>query len=309
MADEPLVSVVVCAYNGGPHLLPSVRSALAQTWRNIEVVVVDDGSVDGSIEAVRQLEDRRLKVVSQPNLGKPAALNRALGELRGDFYAVHDADDLSAPNRLERQIAVMRSQPDVAAVFCGHDLLYHDRRLAPRFRAKGRDECRRDVGQLKMPAHDPTGMYRVSLVGDMRYDTDLTIGQGYDYILRVGERHPMMVLGECLYSYRIHGLSATRSDPARREQMVREVHRRAYARRGETAPPPRRPRRRPDGVAYGLTTHFLESVTDQRRAGQTRAALRTAWQLMRIGSPSPQTFKPLACAAMPRWLLEQVRPA
>ncbi|MEM6561432.1 MAG: glycosyltransferase family A protein, partial [Planctomycetota bacterium] len=130
--EKPLVSIVLCAYDAGPLLVDALRSVLRQTWPNVEVLLVDDGSTDGSIEhALAEtaeeptLSDGRceLRVLRQANAGKSAALNLALDELRGDFYAMQDADDVSAPNRIERQVAALLDNEQLAGVFCGYDLL------------------------------------------------------------------------------------------------------------------------------------------------------------------------------------------
>src|SRR3954453_5720186 len=92
--DKPLVSVVIASYNAGDDLRAAVRSVLRQTYQNIEVLLVDDGSTDGSVDRlVEQVTDPRVRVLRQENGGRAAALNRALQEIRGEFYATQDADD------------------------------------------------------------------------------------------------------------------------------------------------------------------------------------------------------------------------
>jgi glycosyltransferase involved in cell wall biosynthesis len=248
--------------------------------------------------------DPRVKILRQSNQGKSVALNNALEMARGAFYAVHDADDLAHPARLQRQFEELTIRPHLAACFVGHDLLMGSRRIAPRFRWKSEDECRLDIEQMRMPAHDPTAMYRLSLVGDLRYEPSLRIGQGMDYILRVGERHPMMVIGECLYSYRVHGGSVTRQNYRRRQEFVREVKRRACARRGVTGPAaesalPRRRRVRNSDLDNNLVAHFMESALDLRRAGRRWQALRTGLRALSLHPLDPAYLKPAVYALAP----------
>ncbi len=204
VSQRPLVSVIICVYNAGEYLRHAVESIVKQRYEKIEIIIVDDGSTDGCMRSLNDIGDERIRRIAQRNAGKPFALNRALSELRGEFYAIQDADDLSHPFRIEHQLRCMQEHPEVAAVFCGHEIVLNGRHLAPRFRAKNSEECRADIRAFRMPAHDPTVMYRVEAVRGMRYEEALRIGQGFDYILRVGEQYPMMVLGECLYSYRVH---------------------------------------------------------------------------------------------------------
>jgi hypothetical protein len=148
------------------------------------------------------------------------------------------------------------------------------------------------------------------MVGELRYSENLLLGEGYDYILRVGERWPMMVVGECLYSYRIHDGSITRSDPDRRTRLVLEVHRRAFERRGLPYQMPVIPingtkaHRNDDN---NLAAQFIESVLDQREAGRRMSALVTGLQCSRLHSTDPHYYKALAYALMPRRVAGWVR--
>lgn len=287
-ATQPLVSVIVGTYNAGAYLRPAVQSVLDQTYRNLEILIVDDGSTDGSMDTIADLTDPRLRVLHQENRGRPATLNRAIDEMQGDFYVIQDADDLSVPHRIERLVHTMLREPDLAAVFSGHELILDGRRTAPRFRPWSRDQCRTKIERFSIPAHDPTGMFRMSLVSDYRYDTDLPYTEAVDYILRIGEQFPILVVGECLYSYRIHSSSVTHRDPATRRRYVMECWRRACERRKidfRTAFPDQisetRKLRNQD-KDNNLAAHFIESTLDLRRMGKRFRALLTALECARM---------------------------
>jgi glycosyltransferase involved in cell wall biosynthesis len=119
---DPLVSVLIASYNAGEYLKPSLMSIFEQSYKRLEVILIDDGSTDGSIESITGLTDVRLQIIRQPNCGKPCALNAALDIMSGELFAIHDADDLSHPLRIERQVSRLMAEPDLAAVFCGHEL-------------------------------------------------------------------------------------------------------------------------------------------------------------------------------------------
>ena len=229
----PLVSIVICVYNAGEYLRPSVLSAVNQTYRHLDIIIVDDGSTDGCLDTITDLlDDKRIRVFRQANATRPVALNRALDLVQGEFYAIQDADDISEPTRIQRQLEAMLSRPKVAAVFCGYCLLMNGKCVAPLLASKGETECKTDIDALRIPSHDATGLYRMSIIGNMRYDSSLPFVEAYDYILRIGESHPMMMLGECLYVYRMHPNSLTQSDPHRRDRMVTKMLERACERRG-----------------------------------------------------------------------------
>lgn len=101
---KPLVSILISVYNAGGYLRPSVQSILSQTYSNLEILIIDDGSTDHCMDTIADLKDPRIRVISQENAGKAVALNRALAVLSGEFYAIQDADDVSYPTRIERQV-------------------------------------------------------------------------------------------------------------------------------------------------------------------------------------------------------------
>jgi len=101
---KPLVSILIPCYNAEAWLAQTLESALAQTWLSTEIIVVDDGSKDCSLEIVKEFEPRGVKVISQHNQGASAARNRAFQESQGDFIQYLDADDLLAPDKIERQV-------------------------------------------------------------------------------------------------------------------------------------------------------------------------------------------------------------
>ena len=110
--SAPLVSVLVTAYNAEPWLAETLASVGEQAYANVEVVVVDDGSTDGTLAVARRFEGPRVKVVTQPNAGACAARNRALGEAQGALVQYLDADDLLAPDKVARQVARLRDEPE-----------------------------------------------------------------------------------------------------------------------------------------------------------------------------------------------------
>jgi len=308
----PLVSVLVCTYNAGPYLRPAVLSLLEQVYTGIEIVIVDDGSDDGCIETIADLKDARIKLVRQENRGKAGALNRGVAESRGELFAIQDADDLSHPQRIAKQVALMLEHPDLAAVFCGHELILDGKHRAPRARAHDRAECRRIVARMGMPAHDPTAMYRRALVKDLRFEP-VEPAEGLDFIIRVGEKLPMMVLGECLYSYRISAGSATRQDAERRFENVLSVYARACARRG--LPESMKSHFFNDPWLLGrnrvrdhnLPAHFMESCIDLCRSGQRLEAARTALVCSALRPFDLHYHKALLYSLLPAGVVKRLR--
>jgi glycosyltransferase involved in cell wall biosynthesis len=104
----PLVSILIPAFNSQQWIAETIRSALAQTWPRKEIVVVDDGSSDGTLQIARRFASPTLQVVTQPNQGAAAARNMAFAQCQGDYIQWLDADDLLAPDKIERQLAARK---------------------------------------------------------------------------------------------------------------------------------------------------------------------------------------------------------
>lgn len=307
----PLVTVIIPVYNAGCFLRPAVESIVAQTHRNLEIIIVDDGSTDGCLAGIDDIRDDRIVLVRQPNGGKSLAMNNALGRMRGDFWCIQDADDLSYPERIERQLNALLAETDLAAVYTGTDVLMDGRVFAPTFREKSRSFCREEIERFRIPAHDATGLYRVESLGGMEFDPSLRIGQGVDFMFRVGERHPVRVLGRCLYSHRVNRSSTTHRSAARNVEHVNRLMEKACARRGldferfrRPSPPPRARFAHRD--VDTIVPYAIESVKQLKTVGRCGEAWRTAWISARLHPLDPFYYKPLlhllAPATAARWI-------
>jgi len=119
---KPLVSILIPAYNAQEWIADTIRSAIAQTWGRKEIVVVDDGSTDKTLAIARQWESDPVRVVTQENQGAAAARNKAFSLSHGDYVQWLDADDLLAPDKIERQMEVLnqcRSKRTLASAAWG----------------------------------------------------------------------------------------------------------------------------------------------------------------------------------------------
>ena len=117
--SQPLVSIIIPIYNADKYLQETVNSALNQTWQNIEIVLVDDGSTDHSLAIAKSFQSSRIKVIAQPNQGASAARNRAIQEAQGDFIQYLDADDLLNPTKIEDQITLLQRNELGILAACG----------------------------------------------------------------------------------------------------------------------------------------------------------------------------------------------
>ena len=103
---KPSVSILIPAYNAAPWIADTIKSAIAQSWADKEIIIIDDGSTDRTLAIARQFASEQVTVIAQENQGASAARNRAFARSQGDYIQWLDADDLLAPDKVARQMAV-----------------------------------------------------------------------------------------------------------------------------------------------------------------------------------------------------------
>ena len=199
MRSKPLVSVIIPVYNGEKYLAEAIESVLAQTYRPIEVIVVDDGSTDGSADVAKGFVPF-VQYCFQPNGGTGAARNLGIDLALGSFFAFLDADDVWVKDKLTLQMATFDANPDVDIVF-GHVQQFHSPELDDSVR--NRIRCPAEP----MPGHLPSAMlikrdafFRVGL-----FETHWQVGQDVSWVLRAMEqRLDMIMLPDLVYMRRLH---------------------------------------------------------------------------------------------------------
>ena len=112
------VSVIIPVYNAEKYIAATLQSVLLQTYENFEILIVDDGSPDRSIETCQQFEDSRIKIIRQANRGLPGARNTGIRHASGDYLAFLDADDIWLPEKLNKHVQHLNNSPTVGISFC-----------------------------------------------------------------------------------------------------------------------------------------------------------------------------------------------
>lgn len=223
---EPSVSVVLAVFNGGELLRSSIESILRQSFQDFELLVVDDGSSDVTPDILRSYNDPRLRVLTnEKNLGLTRSLNRGLNEARGEFVARQDADDLSAPDRLEKQVGFLRAHPEIALL--GSSAW----RMNPAGKITGPNDMPvthdviRWASIVDSPFLHTAVMFRRELVIQQfhGYDEQFAICQDYDLWTRIAAVHRVANLPERLVSMREHPSSMTRTQSGATTDEFRRI--------------------------------------------------------------------------------------
>lgn len=112
-----IISVIIPAYNAQRTILATIESVQQQTFKDIEIIVINDGSSDRTLDRLETVNDQRLKVYSYPNGGLPTARNRGIALAKGQYLSFIDADDLWTPDKLEKQLAALQANPKASVAY------------------------------------------------------------------------------------------------------------------------------------------------------------------------------------------------
>lgn len=215
-ANESIVTVAIPAYNMGAYVREAVESVLASTHPHLEVLVVDDGSTDQTPAILRKYVtesspsyDERVCVLSQSNMGKSAALNRAVATFNGAYLLILDADDVLHPEAIERLLSAVEDKDNELVAIGGFDIVVDGQRVGVRD-APG--ECRADILRrrfymaLKTPfSLNGCLMPRLLVERVGLFDVELRRCQDGDYAIRMLEEAQGIMTVDCsVFSYRKH---------------------------------------------------------------------------------------------------------
>jgi glycosyltransferase involved in cell wall biosynthesis len=222
--SEPFVSVLLPVYNAEPYIGMALESMLRQDYRKLEVIAIDDGSTDRSLDVLRRYQraDGRISIVSRENRGLIATLNEGLALARGDLVARMDADDIAYPARLSRQVELFRSRPGLAICGSGVDTLQAGRILRgtsdPIYRS-----CEARVLSLFFTLFiHSTVVFNRRVIPDkvLCYDSGYPHAEDFDLFRRITKHLPAAMIDESLIIYRIHAESVTN----RHKRTMRQTH-------------------------------------------------------------------------------------
>jgi GT2 family glycosyltransferase len=228
-ASAPAVTVALCTFDSGDYLDDTLASILGQTFRDLELLVVDDGSSNGCVEKITRCADPRVRLVRQSHEGLGAARERALRDARGRLVAFIDHDDLWDPDKLDVQVAALAAHADAGLAFCDTRLVGPNGRVSgtvasatplrdldlaagSALRALLEHGCFIDASSVLAPAE--------VLRRAGGFDRRLTYVEDVDLWLRVAARHALVHVDRVLSTRRIHArqYTSTHADVALSEQ-------------------------------------------------------------------------------------------
>jgi glycosyltransferase involved in cell wall biosynthesis len=214
MERKPLVSVIIPTYNREKYIEETVKNALVQTYENIEVIVIDDGSTDQTEQKIKEFNDSRVRYIWQENTGVSGARNKAILSSKGEFIALLDHDDIWLPEKLEKQIPLF-NDPQVGAVFCDSIYFTNEGDLYSIYSKNKPPNGKifRELLRLNNFISCETVIIRKEALDslDELFPTDMHIVEEYDLFLRLAFRYEWRYVDEPLAKYRLHEEQFTRT--------------------------------------------------------------------------------------------------
>jgi len=213
MSVPPRVTVFIPAYNREYYIRSAIDSILQQSFRDFELLIVDDGSTDGTVDAIQSYDDPRIRLAHNgANLGIPASRNHGLRLARGEYIALLDSDDFAYPWRLARQVAFLDRHRHIAQVGSWCTLMNSNGDLLPRVRRHPSRPSDVDVHLLfHCSLINRTVMARTAILRTFGYDESFPRCQDYELHGRLAERHAIANMSQLLVCGREHDGRITRN--------------------------------------------------------------------------------------------------
>jgi glycosyltransferase involved in cell wall biosynthesis len=225
VSETPKVSVVIPAYNRERYLADAIDSVLAQTFTDFEILIVDDGSRDRTVEIAQSYRDPRIRIVRhERNRGVAAARNTGVAEARGAYVAFLDSDDVAYPDRLARQVAFLDSHPDYAAVGAWIDWMSEDGR--PLGKAKRKPTDAEDIAAQSLfwnGIQNTAAMARRAILGRYPLEERFEVSEDFDLWARIAADHKVANLPCMLVRARAHDRRTTQLQAERTRAIRGEI--------------------------------------------------------------------------------------
>lgn len=225
---DPRVSVVIPLYNHEGYIEEAIRSVIGQSCPDLELIIINDGSTDGSEAVVKRIDDRRIRYYSQENRGAHEALNRGIGLARGPYIAILNSDDIYDPKRIEEALKILERDREVSAVFTYIELINAKgeslgvkRGAEENWLGQSADDSFRDEHDLVLNLlagnflHTTSNLIcrrevfdRIGLFVNLRYTHD------YEFYLRLCARYATALIEMPLLKYRFHETNTLNEDAA-----------------------------------------------------------------------------------------------
>ncbi|MGG6269755.1 glycosyltransferase family 2 protein [Leptolyngbya sp. AN03gr2] len=214
--ESPIISVIIPAYNAEKMIRETIESVLNQTFGNFEIVVVDDGATDKTVEVVQSIPDSRIKVFSYSNGGLPTARNRGIEVSKGEYLTFLDADDLWTPDKLERQWQALEDHPEAGFAYSWTNFIDKDGKLLYRGTRYGNDTniYHKLLVRNCLESGSNILVRRSAIEQIPHFDPDFPKAADWDFYIRLAAQFKSVCVPDYQIHYRIHEGSSSFNIPA-----------------------------------------------------------------------------------------------
>ena len=230
--QAPQLSVVMSVYNGEDFVADAIQCILDQTYTDFELVLINDGSKDGSLAIMQEFADRdsRIRIIDQANTGLTIALRRGVDAARGTYIARMDVDDISTPDRFEKQMELAAARPELVAITSDVEHFFEDG--SPSVTAQLRVDPRLLplylVFSNRIGGHGQMVYRKDAYLACGGYDPDYNFSEDYDLWTRLIEQGPFGVVPKTLYRYRSGHESISSLNAVRQSAVAGRICRRQF---------------------------------------------------------------------------------
>jgi len=204
MINNDLVTVLLPVYNAEKYIKNSIESILNQTYCKFLLLIINDGSIDQSLDIIKRYNDNRIKIINfNQNIGLIKALNIGLDNSKGKYIIRMDADDISELNRIEEQIKYMDSNPAIGVSGCGSRTFGESVNSWETLYPVEHDDIKVKLTHNTSLSH-PTVIFNRALLGSIRYNDKYQHIEDYELWVRIIDKFKIGNLNKVLLNYRIH---------------------------------------------------------------------------------------------------------
>lgn len=227
---SPLVTVFIPVYNCETYIADSLESILNQTYKNLEVLLVNDGSTDNSVGVIKKYNDSRIRIVNnEENRGIPYTRNVGLREATGEYLVIMDSDDISLPDRIEKQVKHLEANPSLDVVGSNY-IKFNDKSERKISSSLKTPEEVKAMLLFFSPLSNPSSAVRMKTVRDnnLTYNEEFFVAQDYDFWAQLSKKGNLAVLPDFLLKYRSGHENITKTSKRdkveKRKKIINAIH-------------------------------------------------------------------------------------
>lgn len=227
---NPLVTVFIPVFNAENYILESLKSILDQTYKNLEILIIDDGSTDNTVKIINSLNDSRIRLLrNSENKGIPYTRNRGLRQANGKYLAIMDADDISYPDRIKKQVEFMEKNPEIDVAASYYKIIggRFKKTFKPKFIKK--EELKIDL-LFANSIGNPTSIIRMETIKrhNLCYNENYFVSQDYGMWIEISKIGNLVIIPEVLLKYRFgHDNISKKSEEKKwkkRKKIIDSIH-------------------------------------------------------------------------------------